>query len=92
MAEGGERERATTLGLSVDSGAQGPHYPEVPQIQVSTWEREDRVRANVVGGHTQLFRHRMGLPGDGGHSSERDGDRRGAQPSTQASLEVKVPE
>lgn len=69
MAEGGERERATRLGLSVDSGVQSPHYPEVPQ----------------------LFQCRMGLPGDGGHSSERDGDRRGAQPSSQASLEVKVP-
>lgn len=35
MAEGGDRGRATGLGLSVDSTGWG-HYPEVPHIQVST--------------------------------------------------------
>lgn len=55
MAEGGEGEGET----GSDCGGQGPHYPEVPQIQAST-VGGGRTESELTRGCTHLF-HGVGL-------------------------------
>lgn len=74
MAEGGEGEGETDS----DCGGQGPHYPEVPQIQASTVGGGRTVRANSWV-HTPVPWSGV-YAGEVAQCSERDGDRRGAQP------------
>lgn len=53
MVEGGDRGRATGLGLSVDHGGQGLYSLQGPQIQESTWEEGgQRHGAKLVGTYT----------------------------------------